>query len=347
MDFDRPEAEGLRGAVNLYLDTPDGAKIGLWHVVPESMVEEAEGKPRDWYELQLSGGRPVVIYMHGNTGSRAREHRIAMYQVLRRLGYHVVCFDYRGYADSSRVVPTKCGVITDGHAVYEYVQSLVGDSPLFVWGHSLGTGVSSAVLADICQRGEAEGKKLPKALVLESPFNNIRDEVRNLMTSICAFMHSPIVLPTADSRPSHDVPVAQDALLRVVLHRDAEQERRRIPHGRSGAKHSPPHSHVSLKGACSQTLCITRLDSLHLRTSQDDVVIPFQLGKKLYEVICESRKQNSTKQQPVKFVEFSEDQGYGHINIYSAPELPDIVDEFFRSAADGKWEESRLSTKEV
>ena len=58
-------------------------------------------------------------------------------------------------------------------------------TPIFVWGHSLGTGVSSAVVADLCSRfsnGGAGGDskattRLPRALVLESPFNNIRDEV--------------------------------------------------------------------------------------------------------------------------------------------------------------------------
>ena len=53
-----------------------------------------------------------------------------MYRVLReRLGCHVVCFDYRGYADSSPdITPTKCGVITDGHRVYEHVASLAGEN---------------------------------------------------------------------------------------------------------------------------------------------------------------------------------------------------------------------------
>jgi len=44
--------------------------------------------------------RPVILYMHGNTGSRAREHRVEHYKFLRGLGFHIVTFDYRGYADS-------------------------------------------------------------------------------------------------------------------------------------------------------------------------------------------------------------------------------------------------------
>ncbi len=89
--------------------------------------------------------------MHGNTGSRAREHRVDQYVFLRRLGYHVLCFDYRGYADSSQdVMPTKRGVVVDGRAMYDHVRSLSGRSPVFVWGHSLGTAVASQVVADLC-----------------------------------------------------------------------------------------------------------------------------------------------------------------------------------------------------
>ena len=94
--------------------------------------------------------RPIILYMHGNTGSRAREHRVDQYVFLRKLGYHVVCFDYRGYADSSQDIPTKRGVVTDGHAMYNYVREYSGSSPVFVWGHSLGTAVASQVVANLC-----------------------------------------------------------------------------------------------------------------------------------------------------------------------------------------------------
>ena len=128
---------------------------------------------RQWYQEALGSGKhEIVIYMHGNTGSRARDHRVDMYQVLRQLNYHVICFDYRGYADSSPVMPTKKGVVRDGKKVVEYVKEHAKDTPIIVWGHSLGTAVSSKVVADLSDEGTP-----PKALILESPFNNIKDEV--------------------------------------------------------------------------------------------------------------------------------------------------------------------------
>lgn len=49
----------------------------------------------EWYEAQLKDGKPVFLYMHGNSGSRAAEHRVQLYKVIRNMEYHVVAFDYR------------------------------------------------------------------------------------------------------------------------------------------------------------------------------------------------------------------------------------------------------------
>ena len=69
--------------------------------MPSDLIEESEKKSekekKDWFETSLSNGpAPIVLYLHGNTGSRAREHRIELYKVLQKLNYHVICFDYRG-----------------------------------------------------------------------------------------------------------------------------------------------------------------------------------------------------------------------------------------------------------
>ncbi len=49
----------------------------------------------EWFNTQLKDERPVFLYMHGNSGSRAAAHRVELYKVLRNLDYHVIAFDYR------------------------------------------------------------------------------------------------------------------------------------------------------------------------------------------------------------------------------------------------------------
>lgn len=49
-----------------------------------------------------NSGRPIILYLHGNSGSRAGPHRKELYQILQELDSHVLCLDYRGYADSTQ-----------------------------------------------------------------------------------------------------------------------------------------------------------------------------------------------------------------------------------------------------
>jgi len=174
VNFSDPASEGLPGTKNFYLETEPGVQVGVWQVLPRSLVEHSDDKDSDWWDAQLNDGRTVVLYLHGNTAHRAGEHRKELYQVLRGMDLHVVAFDYRGYADSSKhTAPTETGVVRDARTVYEWLASKAAGK-VIVWGHSLGTAISSHLVADLCQEDQR-----PCALVLESPFNNIFDEVRN------------------------------------------------------------------------------------------------------------------------------------------------------------------------
>lgn len=122
--------------------------------------------------LRMPGGT-VVLYLHGNTATRGSGHRSEVYKLLRNLNYHVFTFDYRGYADSDPVPPSEEGVVRDALMVFEYIANITSN-PIVVWGHSLGTGVATHLcsqLANLRERG-------PRGVILESPFTNIRDEIR-------------------------------------------------------------------------------------------------------------------------------------------------------------------------
>ena len=85
---------------------------------------------------------PVVIYLHGGMGTRVFGHRRELYQILQNNEYHVVALDYRGYADSTSEFPTsETGFVTDALAIYQWVLNNTNpETPIFIWGHSLGTG---------------------------------------------------------------------------------------------------------------------------------------------------------------------------------------------------------------
>ncbi|KAG0724597.1 Monoacylglycerol lipase ABHD12 [Chionoecetes opilio] len=89
------------------------------------------------------------------------------------MDYHIIALDYRGFGDSSSVAPSEEGLVADVKVVFLYLHEKAGKSPLFVWGHSLGTGVACHALSELCQEG-----KCPQGLVLEAPFNNLHDEIK-------------------------------------------------------------------------------------------------------------------------------------------------------------------------
>jgi abhydrolase domain-containing protein 12 len=65
------------------------------HILPASLMNDSMNANDSFYEELLSHGEPVIVYMHGNSGSRGSPHRVELYTLLRNMNYHVIAFDYR------------------------------------------------------------------------------------------------------------------------------------------------------------------------------------------------------------------------------------------------------------
>jgi len=175
INYEDPETEEIPGSRNFYLNSEPDIKIGVWQILPEQIQASHKTHSSEWFEQQLTDGRTVILYLHGNSNDRAGPHRVELYHVLRKMDFHVIAFDYRGYADSTPAPPNETGVVLDAMTVYNWVREKIAPGTnLIVWGHSLGTAVSSHLVSDLCLQGNR-----PDGLVLESPFNNIYDEIRN------------------------------------------------------------------------------------------------------------------------------------------------------------------------
>ncbi|XP_067383262.1 monoacylglycerol lipase ABHD12-like isoform X2 [Channa argus] len=168
VDLSRPAEFSLNHTINMYLTSEDGISLGVWHTVPASQWKEAQGKDLSWYQNTLSDGNPVFIYLHGNTGTRAAPHRVGVAKVLSTLGYHVLVPDYRGFGDSTGE-PTEAGLTTDALYLYNWVKARSGNSLVVIWGHSLGTGVSTNAAVKLIKQGEVFD-----GVILEGAFNTAR-----------------------------------------------------------------------------------------------------------------------------------------------------------------------------
>ncbi|OQV24917.1 Monoacylglycerol lipase ABHD12 [Hypsibius exemplaris] len=261
LDFSNLSFYDVEGS-NFYIEA-NNVTLGVWLLHPENHTTN----PRP--------NMPVVLYVHGNAGSRATLCRTRLYTNLQRLGFTVVAFDYRGYGDSSGTPWGEQDLVNDGFAVYEWTRKEYPNKEIFIWGHSLGTGVSTHLTQFI----ERQGLKVD-GLILDSPFSDLEDAMRS----------HPLLFPL------HFVPGFTETVAKAMKIME-----------------------VNLNN--SAAVLTLRLPILILH-AEDDNVVPFHLGQKLYNIA-------QTRDAPVSFVTFRRELGYGHKGIYQDPDLPRIVNDFF------------------
>lgn len=201
-NLSEPQDSGLSCSRNFYIDTGANIKVGVWYVPAVSAMSRCQnglipaGK-------EFDDNRPVFLYLHGNAGTRSGGHRVQLYKVLsEKVDSHVIAFDYRGYGDSSNVSPTEPGLVEDTQRVYEWLlKHDVNPSRIFIWGHSLGTGVGVAFTHKLTS-------SVPAALILEAPFTRIIDAAKHHPLSIfhryMPFFEELIAKPIGDKDTGFD-----------------------------------------------------------------------------------------------------------------------------------------------
>lgn len=132
------------GVEAMELVTDDGLRLGAWFVPATSAGAEPG---------------PAVLVCNGNAGYRA--HRLPLAERLADLGYHVLLFDYRGYAGNPGS-PSEPGLKTDARAAARALTARPEVDPgrAAYFGESLGASVAAALASELP----------PAALVLRSPF---------------------------------------------------------------------------------------------------------------------------------------------------------------------------------
>ncbi|XP_072266362.1 lysophosphatidylserine lipase ABHD12 [Pyxicephalus adspersus] len=221
IDLKKPQDQGLNHTCNLYLQPEEDVSIGVWHTVPAVLWKDAQGKDLAWYEEAMSTNYPVILYLHGNAGTRGGDHRVQLYKDIN-ISLTVFC-----------------------------------DS------------VATNLVRRLCER-----ETPPDALILESPFTNIREEAKS---------HPFSVVSTK--------PAIAEFYMKALLF------------------------------SCFFSVKYISCPLLILH-AEDDPVIPFNLGRKLYNIAAPAKSLRDFK---VQFVPFHKDLGYRHKYIYRSPELRQIL----------------------
>jgi len=111
---------------------------------------------------------PVLLYLHGaRYDVRGSAHRMRR---LQELGFAVLGVDYRGFGQSSAVLPSETYALEDAQAAWDWLGRQHPDRPRYVFGHSLGGAIAVRLAST---RDDVAG------LIVEGGFTSIPDLVRH------------------------------------------------------------------------------------------------------------------------------------------------------------------------
>lgn len=153
-----PYLDALAGkTVNLKLRSADNTTLGAWFMLSDRFYRGLPfppAAPQDNIIPEAIRSRPTILFLHGNTGTRALPLRITVYTGLTsRLDSNVLAIDYRGFGDSEGH-PSVHGVSLDAHAGWNYlIDQGARPEDIVIVGHSLGTAVAGLLAAQLGREG--------------------------------------------------------------------------------------------------------------------------------------------------------------------------------------------------
>ena len=130
-------------------------------------IATGDGETIHGWWLEHPEPRAQVIFFHGNGGNLSLWLDIIV--ELRQRGFSVVAIDYRGYGASTGK-PSERGLYRDADAVLRIQAEKLrkGRAPVIYWGRSVGAPIAAY----------AASKAAPDAVILETPFPDIRTVLR-------------------------------------------------------------------------------------------------------------------------------------------------------------------------
>ena len=181
-------------------ETPASAGIRF----EAATIATADGERlRGWF-LPHERPRAFVLYFHGNGGNLSIW--LPVLAGVHRQGYAVAAVDYRGYGLSTGS-PTERGLYRDVDAAVAWAATLrAPDTPLVIWGRSLGTPMAA----------HAATRARPDRLILESGFPAVRSVIRDSPVLFALSVFASYRFPTAELAARGGCPV-------LVMHGDADR----------------------------------------------------------------------------------------------------------------------------
>lgn len=146
---------------NLVFPAPSTVVETLPDYAQFTEMKTEDGTTLRHVRLKGDEGAPKIMFFHGNGSLAAFE--IERGRVLQDNGFDVLLVEYRGYGGSGGA-PSAKAFLKDSLEVYDWYKEDPSDW-VFLYGHSLGTGIASYVASE----------REVRSVVLEAPYPALSD----------------------------------------------------------------------------------------------------------------------------------------------------------------------------
>lgn len=143
-----------------------------WQPGDERLMQASTQAPGErmalWWLPHADPGAPTLLYLHGTL--RTLYGNAPKIQALRAAGFSILAVDYRGWGDSTAIVPSETSIVADAWQAWaELVRRQPDPARRVLFGHSMGSAVA-VILASQLRHRDDYG-----ALALESAFTRMPD----------------------------------------------------------------------------------------------------------------------------------------------------------------------------
>jgi alpha-beta hydrolase superfamily lysophospholipase len=136
---------------------------------PEATADALPVRLHGLWLAQPRADAPVLLYLHGARWDvRSSAHRMRR---MHDLGFAVLGIDYRGFGQSTRVLPSESMAHEDALAAWRWLAAQHPQSKRYVFGHSLGGAIAVRLAGDV---DDLSG------LIVEGSFPSIPDVVKSM-----------------------------------------------------------------------------------------------------------------------------------------------------------------------
>jgi uncharacterized protein len=152
---------------------PAGAQASLaWRPGDQRLLLPAASAPGEqlalWWLPQAQADAPTLLYLHGTL--RTLYGNAPKIDALRAAGFSILAVDYRGWGDSSAIIPSEASILADAWQAWDELKRRAPQAGRrVIFGHSMGSAVAVS-LASQLRHGRDYG-----ALALEAAFTRLPD----------------------------------------------------------------------------------------------------------------------------------------------------------------------------